>query len=275
MAKINKLLAFGDSWTYGSELRDPALTDYQGDYDGRNDAYRLQHSWPSRLAQLLEVPTVENRGTAARSNDTILRDLSSWLAAEGYLQGRSAADLLICIGWTSPERKDFYFHDSHRPNCSDDGWVTMYPMWTHKYKHKAIDQFTQQYVRYWWNAAEYMHRYINQVHQAQTLLQSLNIRHVMFQAIYHHHATLIEEWNDSVYLSQHAQGITDADRLIWSCVDKQRFMHKDQPLATFHNWILEAVAWDKHRVLNTSHPNEHGHQLWAAHMQSWLRDREA
>lgn len=265
-----RLVAFGDSWTYGSELMDPDIPANRGDYDERNHGYRLRHAWPARLAEMLSMDECVNLGTAARSNDTILRDLKSWLATEGYLSGRTPGDSVVCVGWTSPERRDFYFDDPRRPDCPDRGWITLYPMWQHKYKHEAIDRFTEHYVQYWWNPGEYMHRYINQVHTAQMLLEGIGMRYVMFQAIYHHHEKLIGEWRDAEYVEQNRMGISDADRTIWGMVSRRAFMHKDEPTCTFHNYVLDQVGWAKQEVLFGNHPNERGHAIWAHHVMDWM-----
>jgi len=266
-----RLIAFGDSWTWGSELRDPSIPGLREDFDHRDSGYRLEHVWSSCLGRAIGRDDVINLAWPGCSNDTILRSLTEWLITQGYLQGQDPSRDLVAIGWTSPERRDFWFHDVDDPSCVDRGWLTMYPMWTHTYKHAAINRFSREYVRYWWHAAEYMHRYINTIHRAQQLLEAAGVEYFMFQAIYHHHQQLITEWNDQQYQVQHELKISDADRQIWQLIDGDRFMHKDQPLATFHNHIIGDR--DPREVLLISHPNELGHRLWADHICDWLTQR--
>jgi hypothetical protein len=263
-----RLIAFGDSWTWGSELRDPSVQGPREDFDPRDDQWRQAHAWPAHLGNLLARDSVINLGRPACSNDTILRTLTEWLATSGHLQGHGNPKDLVVIGWTSPERKDFWFYDSDDPHCPDQGWLTMYPMWTHTYQHAAINRFSYEYVSYWWHAAEYMHRYINTLHRAQQLLDSVGLDYCHFQAIYHHHAQLIDQWNDQQYQAQHSHSISDADRLLWQQLHSNRFLHKDQARATFHNHILAQRS--RQDVLMISHPNELGHEIWAEHLAAFL-----
>ena len=72
-----RLLAVGDSWTYGDELKD------------------TNSAWPSQLADLLDYQ-VCNMGMSGASNTSILRRTLGELAVNDY-------DLVV-IGWTSPGR---------------------------------------------------------------------------------------------------------------------------------------------------------------------------
>ena len=44
------LLTAGDSWTFGSEVRDPELPQSVSDWDPENNAYRIPRIWPTLLA---------------------------------------------------------------------------------------------------------------------------------------------------------------------------------------------------------------------------------
>lgn len=264
---ISRLVAFGDSWTYGSELRDPQLTDCTGDYDCRNDAWRLRHAWPQQLADRLGITEVINLGMAARSNDTIARQLREWLATEGYLTGRTTEQLLVCIGWTSPERRDFYFRSPDQPHNPDQGWMTLYPLWQHAYAHPALDQFSRLYIEHFWHEEEYMQRWISQLLDTQHLLNTLRASWIQFQAFYHHHQQLISQWRDDAYLAR--SRMPRSLQIMWQSLDSDRFMHRDDTAHTFHNHILQQGG----PVLQGSHPSELGHQLWADHMACWIRER--
>jgi len=267
MTAIDRLIAFGDSWTFGSELRDPAIPDCTSDYDGRNDAHRLRHAWPAVLGQLLGAAAVQNLGTAARSNDTICRDLRSWLAREGYLSGRDTRGLLICIGWTSPERRDFFFRSPDELQNPDQGWMTMYPMWSHAYAHPALDQFSRLYVQHFWHPEEYLQRWITQLVDTQHLLRNLGIRNCQFQAFYQHHHQLIADWDDETWTAAH--GLQPDLREMWRSLDGHSFMHRDDARQTFHNHIRE-LGTD---MFSGNHPSERGHAAWAEHMARWIGNR--
>ena len=260
---ITDLVAFGDSWTYGSELYDPMVQENFGDFDSRNDAYRLAHAWPARLANRLGVRSVVNLGTPARSNDTICRDLRTWLASQGFLTGRDCSRHMICIGWTSPERRDFYFKSSDAPRNPDQGWMTMYPLWSHDYAHPALNQFSRLYVEHFWHAEEYMQRWIWQLLDTQHLLTHLGFKWIMFQAFYQHHHKLIAEWDDATYADR--SDMSPHLVTTWRSLDADRFMHRDEQKHTFHNHISGGA-----RMFNGNHPSELGHDAWAEHMASWI-----
>ena len=78
-----KLIVTGDSWTFGSEIRDPRL-DFtnRNEWSRDNDRYRKTHIWPNKLAKLLgvdEVTELVNLARASSPNDRIVRQLIDWL----------------------------------------------------------------------------------------------------------------------------------------------------------------------------------------------------
>ena len=81
MPKFKRLVVSGDSWTYGSEIRDPKLPESVKDWDEPNDAYRLPKIWPTKLGNYLGVDDVVNLSYPAASNDRIVRNLVGWLTS--------------------------------------------------------------------------------------------------------------------------------------------------------------------------------------------------
>lgn len=88
----------GDSWTYGSELLDPAYKNNDA-YHPTHVKYRQDHHWPNILAQKLGVNYIDSSFPGA-SNDRILRtsmlDLSRLVS-----QGRRP---IAVIAWTQLHR---------------------------------------------------------------------------------------------------------------------------------------------------------------------------
>ena len=109
--KFKKLVVAGDSWTYGSEIRDPKLPTSVNDWDEPNDAYRLPRIWPTKLGAHLDAEEVINLSYPAASNDRIVRNLVGWLTQEYLSTGKDTSELFVVVGFTSPERKDFYYRD--------------------------------------------------------------------------------------------------------------------------------------------------------------------
>ena len=93
----------GDSWTAG-DIVDPELfgDDLTKVNDPRNTPYRLSKVWPGMLA----YETI-NESEAGSSNDAIVRRV--YRNVLNLLKENKPEDLFVIIGWSSPERKDFYY----------------------------------------------------------------------------------------------------------------------------------------------------------------------
>lgn len=266
--KIKKLIVAGDSWTYGSEIRDPALPQSVNDWDDPNDAYRLPRIWPTKLGKHLNIDDVVNLSYPAASNDRIIRNLVGWLTQEYLSVGKDTSELLVVVGFTSPERKDFYYrdiNDKHR-----HFWYTLWPMWKHKYPQQELNQFAELYAAYMWNSEEYTHRYLQQVFYLQTLFKQYGIEHLFFQAFYQRNDMHIRQWTDDPY-NRHYQG--QPDEMVWNMIDPIRFMHKNDEIHSFHNYIIkkDASPGQRDSILNM-HPSELGHTWWADHINEYGKE---
>ena len=102
------ILCDGDSWTAG-DIVDPEIFGDQLEHVNHPDniPYRLPRVWPHKLGKLLEVE-VENISVAASSNDAIVRRIVENVL--DILKVYDSSDVFVIIGWSSPERKDFYFN---------------------------------------------------------------------------------------------------------------------------------------------------------------------
>lgn len=266
--KIKKLIVAGDSWTYGSEIRDPALPQSVNDWDDPNDAYRLPRIWPTKLGKHLNIDDVVNLSYPAASNDRIIRNLVGWLTQEYLSVGKDTSELLVVVGFTSPERKDFYYRDIN--NKHRHFWYTLWPMWKHKYPQQELNQFAELYAAYMWNSEEYTHRYLQQVFYLQTLFKQYGIEHLFFQAFYQRNDMHIRQWTDDPY-NRHYQG--QPDEMVWNMIDPIRFMHKNDEVHSFHNYIIkkDASPGQRDSILNM-HPSELGHTWWADHINEYGKE---
>ena len=205
-----------------------------------------------------------SRGGA--SNDTVVRNLTRWLASNGYTSGRSTEDLFVSIGWTSPERKDFHYNEN--VNAHGAGWFTLYPYFKHDHKKPGLEEFYKLYVQYLWNEGEYIQRYFSQVYQAESLLKHLGIKYLMHQAFYQNLPHILL-WKDKDF-QRKLSSIDPADMQLWKSVDEHRFMHKnDTEIHTFHNYVLDLGGKD---TLVNQHPSVLGHRLWAEHMYEHCKE---
>jgi hypothetical protein len=279
-----RLVVCGDSWAWGAELLDPITGERWGVNDvGHShhfipvhEAYRLKHKYPILLAEKLGATNVVDLSFCSISNDYIFRTLMDWLATEGYLQGRDTSELLISIGWTSPERTEFYYQD----RWGDTNWAPFGP-WQldlayapHGDKDPNKDdlfEFFRLYFDYFMHKTEFMHRYARQVWMMQFILKKLNIRYVMHQAFYHEHSLACHEWNDVNYWDKNK--LSPIDKFFWDDVDKNTFIFKDDTrFRTFQGYIKYRGTLKNETVLELFHPNVRGHELWAEKLYMYIKD---
>lgn len=267
-----RLIGCGDSWCWGAELVDPIEEPVPimnlpgGGFERQlkpvNIEYRLKHRYLNLFADKIKASEIVDLSKPSRSNDAIVRTLIEFLVTEGYTTGRDTSDLFITIGWSSPERREFYY----KKKWGSDNWMEFGP-WSMDQDHgdKDIDKFMRLYFDNFWNEGEFLHRWIQQVWQTELMLKSLNIKYVMHQAFYHHHKKMINQWDDKTYREKFTT-IVEADKLMWESIDNVKFMHKDNPeLGTMHHYMLSKEK----DVFVVFHPNSNGHKIWADHLYSY------
>ena len=85
----------GDSWTYGEEIL--------GENHQLHVNEKYYNTWPWFLSQELDIPVCVNDAVGAGSNDRIYRKTYQFI--KDYIRkGKDPKQLLIVIGWTTPER---------------------------------------------------------------------------------------------------------------------------------------------------------------------------
>ena len=93
-----KLIGFGCSFTYGSELIDPNIDEW--DRHHSNTAYRERHCWLGELADRLDIDYV-NLAEPGASNYSIQEKFASYI--------HNAEDnVIICVGWTNHLRNSWW-----------------------------------------------------------------------------------------------------------------------------------------------------------------------
>jgi hypothetical protein len=91
------LYTCGDSWTFGDEIceyTNVTVNDY---------TIRHYNTWPWFLTRELGIANCINEGLGGRSNQRIFRRTINFIF-KWIESGKKPEDLLIVIGWTSPER---------------------------------------------------------------------------------------------------------------------------------------------------------------------------
>jgi hypothetical protein len=275
-----KLVGCGDSWCWGAELVDPTEEpiplmklpggEFERHFKPVNEAYRLKYRYLNQFASKIEASEIVDLSLPSYSNDAICRRLLDWLAEEGYLEGRDTSELFITIGWTSPERTEFFYKETW--GC--DNWCPVGP-WSidQPYQNKQLKTFFSLYFENFSNPGGYLHKWITQIWQVEFLLKKLNIKYIMHQAFYHHHLQTIHQWNDEEYLKDKTNTITAANQKMWSMIDPIKFIGKnDSKTGTAHHVMLDAANGDSTKVFEVFHPNATGHTIWAEHMFKYCKD---
>jgi len=261
------LVVAGDSWTYGSEIRDPKLANSVFDWDIRNDHYRIQRIWPTKLSEMFGFDRVVNLSFPAASNDRIVRHLMGWLVQEYISKNLSTENLKVIVGFTSPERKDFYYKDE-----KDKFWITLWPMWRHEHPTKPLNEFSELYTTYFYNQEESTHRYLNQLFYLQSVFNLYKINFLFFQAFYQFKDMMIYNWVDNPY-ARHYNG--QPDQILWNMIDPVRFIHKNDKVHSFHNYITSKdTDPEKRNAIQGMHPSELGHTWWAEHLKDYILENK-
>ena len=271
MKKI--LLCGGDSWTSG-DIIDPKLQKKGITYVNhvKNDNYRLPKVWPHKLGKLLNTKVI-NCASAGCSNDTIVRDVVEYTLK--LLLEYDEQEIFVIIGWTSPERKDFYFEFE-----DDEFWETMRPdMFLDKQQHKNIPEklynFYESYFLYFWNEREYMRRYIHQNLYLHKFLSHYKINHLFFDAFY-------TKKDGNAMLGLHHGYQVEDDLEIYDSHTKDYFYRLRERIfksISFKNFLLDLNSDSKKLEYkknmwseNDPHPSENGHQLWADELYKDLKN---
>jgi len=269
-----RLVGVGDSWCWGAELVDPIeeptpiMNLPGGGFEKQskpvNIDFRLKNRYINRLADKFDADELVDLSSPSLSNDAIVRKLFEWLVTEGYLSGRDTSDLFISIGWTSPERREFYYKEQ----WGEDNWLPFGP-WSMDQDHnnKDIDQFMRLYFDNFWNEGEFIHRWIQQLWQTERILKNYGIKYVMHQAFYHHHEKMIYDWDDEAY-EENFNKITPGDKMFWESLDSKRFI-KDT--TAWKHMLTKGTAEE---VFVVFHPSAEGHKHWANYMYDYCKENE-
>ncbi len=286
------IICDGDSWVFGSEIVDPDQEKkYPGehttvyDYLPENDSYRHNKIFPYYLGKLMNNADVINLAYPADDNGNILRRTIDYITQNYLAKNLSTENLLVIVGWSSPERNSFWFRDSEI-NLSHN-W-RLWPQVQH-FDHPAQEEMWKYYVSYMWNIEEYMPRYIHNVMMLQNFCTVHNIDWLCFNSFYQTPDTNVTDWNDLNIMEEldrlEAMGYQYQElskvplgrenqcynyKAQWELIDAARFYKKDQPDSTFRSFINKNVEVP----LNNWHPSPQGHKAWAEELCRYIHEKE-
>ena len=273
------ILCDGDSWTAG-DIINPELKlineNHANVNDPLNDSYRLPKVWPHKLGKLLNIDTL-NIAHAGSSNDAVVR--RTMRKVKELLLDYEAKDLFVIIGWSSPERKDFYYTGEW------DAWETIHPVSNYQpIPDKDIDTFYEIYRDKFWNEQEYVERYIQQNLLLHYFLKEHNVKHLFFDAFYETrgHRSMFNSLNiDDVIISSGYETESHYALMKYFLKVKKEFSLND----SFRNLLLDKnkvfeyngkqLNSFKEELFNTKdhHPSEKGHEIWAKNLFKELKDK--
>lgn len=144
---VNKILAYGCSFTYG-------------------DSVGIEHAWPKHLGDLFNVP-VTNRGLSGGSNKLAMNRLFEDITQTEY------AHTLVVFSWTGIQRTTFY----------DDEYNQWIPLLVgHEPPDPKLANKSKLYFKYLYTDYDAMYTYYTQQLSVQAFLEARNIEYLFINA---------------------------------------------------------------------------------------------
>lgn len=123
MSRLSRLIAFGDSWTWGDELRDPTITNLEWCSDDRNTAYRLSRGFPGLVANHYGLE-LENHGSNGQSLQSMTWTFEWWLDNTDRID-----DCVILFGLTHPERTSWWWPERQLQTNDPPWYQYLHSIW--------------------------------------------------------------------------------------------------------------------------------------------------
>lgn len=287
---MKRLIGFGDSWCWGAELVDPVEElvpiMHSGDADGGfqrqfkpiNEAFRLTYRYLNQLANHMGIPAdkVEDYSQPSYSNDAIYKSVLEWIVDNDFKPGEVHDDIFVTIGWTSPERAEFFLGLNNR-FVGDNGWMEYGPWSLNEFNNPnhenpqaaKLHQFFNLYFELFGDQLGGLQRYIRTVWATEQLLTHYGINYVMHQAFYECTSMVFNTWENVKQREEFDDLLTDVDKQIWNRVNEQRFINKNTEPYTAHS-LIKRECGDAGFICH--HPSADGHVAWAKHMYKYIRD---
>ena len=132
-----RLVGFGCSFTYGSELQSP---DKDPEDHWGNTRYRESKVWLGQLAKLLDA-TFDNRAEPSNSNYAIQYQFTDWINNHR----NNAEQVVVCVAWTEPNRMswlgDKWYHSGYISTRSE-------LMYEHSHREWVINSTDATHVQH-------------------------------------------------------------------------------------------------------------------------------
>ena len=129
-----KLVGFGCSFTYGSELVDSAIGK---EYHHANTRYRNEHVWLGQLAKRFDCE-YDNLAEPANSNMAIAQQVANY-----FLNTRNPSEsIVVCVAWTERTRFSWYDESWTHNGFVEKDWSGSCKDWVIKSTSNSHDMWT-------------------------------------------------------------------------------------------------------------------------------------
>ncbi len=271
MKKI--ILCDGDSWTSG-DIVDPNIFGDKLEHVNhpKNTEYRLPRVWPGKLEKLIGIET-DNISIAGSSNDAIVRRTLRRVIQ--LLETYKPEEIFVIIGWSSPERKDFYY------NGKWESWETLYPaQLSQDFPDMRLKNFYEIYLDIFWNEEEYIERYIQQNLLLHHFLNSHNIKHLFFDAFYEKEDGMFKDVDiEETFYNFH---FLRSDKIGGDRIRELEFSGNKYLIDEFlklREKIFKKESFRRYigfkdmKLWDGVHPSEEAHEKWAQELNRELRGK--
>jgi len=252
----------GDSWTSGDIIAPELQKELNGFVNSPlNDDYRLPKVWPQKLGDRLGL-LVLNTSVAGSSNDGIAR--RTYDNVLKLLKEYEPSEIMVVIGFTSPERKDFYFHKNN-----EHGWDTLYPLDKSEITEER-EYFKKIYSSIYWNEEEYLSRYLSTVYNLHLFLNYHHVEHHFFNAFWQDNTGAFNSYtlSNSINLFKEKYSKNYIDNLsIENLLEEYPEIERNHFINTSFN---RYIRYKKQNLFDGLHPSEEGHKQWSEFLYHFI-----
>lgn len=280
------IICNGDSWVFGCEITSPEIDKkyggpvdvYRGTYDffDENDEYRIARIWPTYLKNYLDCETI-NIAWPADDNKTIVYRTIDYITRNYLATNKSTEDLVVIIGWSSPERNSFWYKSENV-----DWHFRLWPHVRH-FDDPPQEEFWKLYVQHIWNPEEYIPRYIIDNITIKSFCEANKIKYLLFDSFYQVGGEHVDKWEkppiekviEGMSKYVYASGYENLKReyntidwiKIWNEIKFPNFYYKYKNKNTFNDFIQSKL--DNPYI--GLHPSPEAHDIWAEEIATYLK----
>ena len=301
----------GCSWAEGIEILPPGVVEnkpqdvhglFLNHWPDYVD-YRKTRKYGAKVAQHFNAELID-LSAGGNSNHTIVRTLLEYLSRGGYFSGRDASDLFISVGWSNPQRMEFFdaaYGAYQRCNQLQSALQMVEDNNMMKIEAPTVGPLFVEYFEKSNHPTHYINEWARLNFMLYHVLKTYNIP-FMFQQNFcelQPYGGQMYAWYDKKYWDVHHPFLTGESQVMLNTIDRRNwFLCDEQSYApgipgTVNDYIREYNKKhstgkipthpvyanaphsdvhnrhiDAHQYIGFGycHPNEQGHDVWAKYM---------